>query len=203
VHKLTLVEGNHEEKHRRFRNHLKTGSKNADQMTGAEKMHEFTKKLSNNDIAFLDNAVLFLRIPEHNILVVHAGIPGNMLTFPVSNDVVQSMSNKERKYLHQVLRVRYIDKATGRFQRLGAEQPDDPFWAEIYDGRFGHVVFGHQPFMDGARIYKYATGIDTGAVFGGLLTALVLNNRTMERCLVSVASSKQFRRHLTIAAKLS
>ena len=41
-------------------------------------------------------------------------------------------------------------------------------------GQIGHVVFGHQPWRGGPACFPHATGIDTGAVHGGGLTALVL-----------------------------
>lgn len=50
---------------------------------------------------------------------------------------------------------------------------DWPFWASFYDGSNGHVIFGHSGF-DAVAKFPHATGIDTGAVFGRNLTALVL-----------------------------
>ena len=61
------------------------------------------------------------------------------------------------------MRTRYID-AKKDFIELQRET-GDPYWADVYDGRFGHVIFGHQPFIDGVKYFKHATGIDTGAVF--------------------------------------
>ena len=48
----------------------------------------------------------------------------------------------------------------------------DDFWADKYDGRFGFIVFGHSVFSEPKR-FEYALGIDTGAVFGGYLTAAI------------------------------
>ena len=72
---------------------------------------------------------------------------------------------------------------------LGTEGPNDPFWAETHDGRFGHVVFGHEPFLNGVAHFEHATGIDTGAVFGGGLTAMVVENGKNHR-FVSIPSRK-------------
>ena len=77
VHKLSeqfnvvVLEGNHEEKHRRYRKHLANNRGIADIMTGAEEMGELTKVLSEEDITFLESFVLFHRIEEYDILVVH------------------------------------------------------------------------------------------------------------------------------------
>jgi len=172
---VTLVEGNHEEKHRRFRNHKRQQSPIAQQMKNADLMETITAQLCPDDIAFLNRAVLFYRIPEHNLLIVHGGIPGTMTLFPESLAEVQAMSNKERKKFGLIQRTRYLAADTGRFLSLGTNETGDPFWAEVYDGRFGHVVFGHEPFLDGVRHYRYATGIDTGAVFGATLTAMIIH----------------------------
>ena len=54
-----------------------------------------------------------------------------------------------------------------------AGQPDlsirDPFW-EAYDGRFGQFVVGHTPRPQVARLGAIVL-IDTGAVYGGCLSA--------------------------------
>ncbi|MDP6946760.1 MAG: metallophosphoesterase [Myxococcota bacterium] len=190
--RVVLVEGNHEEKHRRFRRHLAAGSKVADQMGGAEEMRAITAELSDADVAFLDTALPFHRIEAHGVLVVHAGIPGDMRRFPESVEVVGQMSNKQRKSFQRVLRTRFLSAETGKFLMLGRNEPGDPYWADVYDGRFGHVVFGHEPFLEGPRVFDHATGIDTGAVFGGPLTALVLGAGDPARSFVSVPSRGKY-----------
>ena len=192
---VVLVEGNHEEKHRRFRKHIANNTGIAETMKGAEEMGAITADLSDEDVAFLNNAVPFHRAEEHGILVVHAGIPGNMVEFPASVEEAQAMSNKKRKSLSKILRTRFLSAETGKFLSLGDNVEGDPFWAEVYDGRFGHVVFGHEPFMDGVQYFDHATGVDTGAVFGGRLSALVLYRSTNDvtyRSTVSVPSSGKF-----------
>ena len=133
-------------------------------------------------------------IEEYNILVVHGGIPGNMTNFPDTIPEALALSGKRRKSLLRILRTRHIDSETGEPIRLGEATEADPYWAEKYDGRFGHVVFGHEPFVEGVKEFDHATGIDTGAVFGGSLTAMILEGEDRE--FVSVPSrgkcSKRF-----------
>jgi hypothetical protein len=170
-----LVEGNHEDKHRRYRRNLTVRPAIAAQQ--AARMAELatiTRSLGAADIAFLDAAVPFHRVPEHNVLVVHGGVTGCMQSFPTSVDEARALTGKAKRELSKCLRTRYIDRATGKFLKLGDAGPNDRLWAESYDGRFGHVIFGHEPFMQGPAIYPHATGIDTGACFGGNLTALVI-----------------------------
>lgn len=186
---IIVVEGNHEDKHKRYRRNCTVRPKvAAQQALRSPELCKITEELTPEDIEFLNEAVPFHRIPEHNILVVHGGITGDMRKFPDSINAARNLSGKRKKYFNLTMRTRYVTPE-GRFVRLGAETKRDKFWAEVYDGRFGHVVFGHQPFMDGVGSFPHATGIDTGAVFGGTLTALVVDV-SGKHSFVSVASRK-------------
>lgn len=59
---------------------------------------------------------------------------------------------------------------------LGENEDGDPFWADVYDGSQGFVVYGHSPWLDKmVRVNSdIAIGIDTACVFGGALTAYVV-----------------------------
>lgn len=213
--RVILVQGNHEEKHARYRKAVaKSGGRQPDMKNVAE-LAAITAGLSPEDIAFLDSAIPFYRIPEHNAVVVHAGIP----------PTVQDLDALDKGEQQKLLRVRYVtgrrqmsltieivgldhldhepevnDPVTldqlmasagsdldarivkkvvrpkGDFIQLGQEGPGDPYWAEVYDGRFGHVYFGHEPFTTEAtpKMFPHATGLDLGCVFGGRLAAIVL-----------------------------
>lgn len=188
THTVVLVMGNHEDTHSRYRKHLKGDVKIAERMAARKpELKIITPQLSPQDIKFLDSAVYFYRSPICDILVVHGGIPASKRTIPNTIKELAAMNSKKRKSFKQILRTRHVHAKTGHFVGLGEEKPGDPFWAEVYDGRFGHVIFGHQPFMDGVRYFKYATGIDTGSVFGGTLTALIVDH-DCSRTVVSVES---------------
>lgn len=175
AYEVVLVEGNHEERHRRYRANLELRPKVARQSAQeAPQLAALTEALTSRGRALLDAAPAFWRLEEFGVLVVHGGIPGDLKAFPDSPDEVDRMDKKTREKFLKIIRTRYIEQETGRFVGLGKEQPGDPFWAQVYDGRFGHVVFGHQPFFDGPAEFLHATGIDTGAVHGTGLTALVL-----------------------------
>lgn len=174
--RLTLVAGNHEAKHARFRKHerrkLETGEPNPI-TKGAEEMLAITAALSAADIAFLEEAVLYCPLPEHRSIVVHAGVPPSVKSLPPL-DVLRQMSRKDLDRYLQLLRVRHVN-ARGWMVALGEETEADPFWSDVYEGRFGHVYFGHQPYLEPApRRSDYATGIDLGCVFGNLLCAAIL-----------------------------
>ena len=172
---VVLVEGNHEERHRRYHRNLSERPKVAGTMAaGAPELSALDAQLDPDDRAFLAAAIPFLRLPDWGALVVHGGIPGTLRHFPGSVEEAEQWNGRKAKSFRRVLRTRYVSAETGEFLSLGDNRPGDPFWAEMYDGRFGHVVFGHQPFLAGPACFAHATGIDTAAVHGGALTALVL-----------------------------
>ena len=183
--------GNHEDAHARFRKHQLHSPATAEKMAQNKPyLPEITAELTAEDIAYLDTAVLFHRVPQHNILVVHAGIPGNMRSFPSTLDEVRTWNSKRRKHFMNVIRTRHIDQHRGGMISLGEEKPGDPYWANVYDGRFGHVVFGHEAFLDGVTTFPHATGIDTGAVYGTGLTSMVIQPDGT-RSFVTVPTTKE------------
>lgn len=175
---VVLIEGNHEELHRRYRRNLiERPAIAAEQAERNAELIPLNSALTSADIAFLDAAVPFYRLASHGILAVHGGIPGDMATFPESVAEAEALAGKERRAFSNALRTRFVDKGDGAFVMRGHEADGDPFWAETYDGRFGHVIFGHTPFMDGVAQFPFATGLDTGAVCGGVLSALTIDER--------------------------
>jgi hypothetical protein len=211
---VILTKGNHEEKHERFRKAFASSPEGASKFKNSEELRRITEALSPEDVAFLNSAVLFHKIPEHNALVVHAGILPDMKNLPTPAEWT-AMSRGEQEKFNRVLRVRHVTgRATtkltveinfpfevthpedamadgrwtdfavtktsvrpqGSFVALGEEQEGDPFWAEGYDGRFGHVYFGHNPYdrFEVPVEFPQATGLDLGCVFGGRLAAAVL-----------------------------
>jgi len=187
-YEIIFVEGNHEDRHRRYQRNLSVRPRvAAGQAADEPELPALDAALTPAARAFLESAVPFYRPPGEDVLVVHGGIPGNMRAFPETVAEANALTGRERERFRKVLRTRYIDRETGAYRALGKEQPGDPFWAEAYDGRFGHVVFGHHPFRGEPGVFAHATGIDTGAVHGDGLTALVLPE-TGARHFVQVAT---------------
>ncbi len=174
VHRVILIEGNHEEKHRRWRRHMGQGSPIADTMTGTQRMAALTQALSTADIAFLETGRLYFQIPQYQALAVHAGVPPALETLPADPQEIAAYSRKQRDIYMQMLRVRFISPE-GKIRHLGSETEDDRYWATFYDGRLGTVYFGHQVFMTSAPVaFAHAVGLDLGAVHGGFLAAAIL-----------------------------
>lgn len=177
----TLVEGNHENKHRRFRTHMSNDAPDlAFRIKDAEVLYKITKRLSKEDIEFLDSAVLYALIPEYEAIVVHGGIPPTLAELPPS-DMAKIMSGKKKRWFLQMLMLRFVTEK-GHMVSLGKETKTDSFWAEIYDGRFGLALFGHQPYSkaNSPVVFEHAIGLDLGCVFGNKLAAAVFKKDGME-----------------------
>jgi diadenosine tetraphosphatase ApaH/serine/threonine PP2A family protein phosphatase len=156
---ILSVLGNHEDKLLRFIDHNQNSENNP--IILDEDQRDIVDNLNADDIQFLKNLPLFIKF--ESITIVHGGL---------LND--QILNNLTKKDKGKLLRLRYIDKK-GKFIPYGDEDESSQFWADLYDGSEGFVVYGHQNF-DEANISSNAIGIDTGCVYGNKLTAVAFNN---------------------------
>ncbi|MBZ4399646.1 metallophosphoesterase [Myxococcus sp. AS-1-15] len=115
----------------------------------------------------------YLRLPEHNAVVVHAGMmPG----LPV-----------EAQAPYHLLHAQCIQPPAKKSYWPSKAPAGWTFWTHHWKGP-ERVIFGHTVF-DQPLVTEHAVGIDTGCVYGRSLTAVVLP--TWE--LVSVPARKTYR----------
>lgn len=166
---VTLVMGNHEEKALRWWMHAE-GERRlsvSNPMKDLDGRYErLFGALAPVDVAFLREAVLYTVVPGG--IAVHAGVTPDMDLLPVENGKLIDYWGAQRRKYAQMLRVRHVRE--GRMVPLGEEVADDPTWWGVYDGRFGHIYSGHSGV---AVRMVFVSGIDSGCVYGGSLTAAV------------------------------
>lgn len=130
-------------------------------------VRRIAKRLTREDEAWLRALPLYLRLPEHHAVVVHGGmLPGIRV------------EAQRREHLLTMRSVRDDGTASKRIDEGEA-------WGALWSGRT-HAIYGHDAIR-GLQRYERATGLDTGCVYGGRLTALVLP----EHEIVSVAARRE------------
>ena len=147
--KVEAVMGNHDAAVLRVRDPDVDPAPKAHHVAVAETM-------SDDELAWLAARPLWLALDDDPVaphLVVHGGlVPGVPL------------AQQERKYL---LNLRSITRDGAPSKKIEGTP-----WAALWKGP-PHVVFGHDAIR-GLQRHRWATGLDTGCVYGGALTALVL-----------------------------
>lgn len=107
-------------------------------------------QLSEADWAYLEAAPVTLDLPKHGVRVVHAGMDPRLPWDKQDVDVL--------------ITIRHVKND----DHAGEAIP----WGGLYQGP-PHVVFGHDA-RAGLQIHACCTGLDTGCVYGGMLTGMLL-----------------------------
>ena len=165
------VMGNHDAHVLRLRQ-IELGQAVGDGRKVSPEHQQVLDTLTDADWAYLENLPLLLRLgPERpgdpDTAVIHAGaVPGVPL---------------EEQAREHLLTLRSFSNE-GEPSKKSKGIP----WASRWRGP-ERLVFGHDA-VRGLQEYAYATGLDTGCVYGGELTALVLP----ERKLVAVRARRSY-----------
>ncbi len=166
----TLVLGNHEETLVRRRMHEARraeidGYKNPMRPIYGERQ-QIWDSLSEEDWSYLEGGLA--RYDFGLWTAVHAGFEAADV-HPLDQD---------RKV---TCRVRYLDPETGRISKSAWETDDVVFWTQMCTLE-RHIVYGHQvqsldgPVVDLSSDGYLRVSLDTGCVFGGRLSALIVGD---------------------------
>jgi bis(5'-nucleosyl)-tetraphosphatase (symmetrical) len=165
--------GNHDDKHIRYHKHALIKRENPhykNPVNLSEDKRRTHSQLSDDDLQWLGSLPKKIYLEKEHILVVHAGVLPFGSPFNQRPDV----------YMY----CRYLHKDTYRMVNLGPDfkqSKDSVLWADVYDGDV-NIVYGHNVHN---KEYPYTTinkkgiktwGLDTGCVFGGKLTAMIISN---------------------------
>jgi hypothetical protein len=176
---LVHVKGNHEVKFARFAHRYKKDPAKAMEHRHSELMLKTLRDLDDSDIEWLSKAALWAQLNQFPGIVIHAGIEPGFRSLPQVGPVADSDIGNAS----QLIYCRYIKN--GKMVRLGQEDDSCDFWADSYDGRWGHIFYGHQPWSSpDPRLTVNTSGLDLGCVIGGRLAAAVLEGGKV--CYASV-----------------
>jgi hypothetical protein len=144
------VLGNHEE---RYLRQLKT----ADDKLLPDHL-ETRRALGPEHAKYLETLPLFIRLPEYGAAVVHAGAyPGIPL---------------EQQDKAHLLHAQCLQPPSKKSHWPSKAPQGATFWTNLWTGP-ERLIFGHT-VLDQPLMSEWAVGLDTGAVYGRTLTALVL-----------------------------
>jgi hypothetical protein len=181
-----VIRGNHECKHIRWRKHEQTRGLKKNPVRGIDGIRaEQNLALSDEDISWLNSLPLKVEL-DRGLVAVHAGLEP---AFPLA------------KQSSVVSRVRYVDTNTGLMvASTNFSMPEgSALWATRWRGPES-VVYGHavhslvQPRVDrfpGGACYA----IDTGVVYGGRLTALIVTPGTPRKIDFAQVQAKSLYYH--------
>jgi hypothetical protein len=160
----SCVLGNHEEKHLRIRQQ---------QRPDVSPDHAETRRvLDERHYQYFESLPLYIRIPESNAVVVHAGVLPHR---PIESQPASVL-----------LHGQCIRPPETKNCRPSKAPPDWKFWTNYWKGP-ERVIFGHT-VLDRPLVSEWAVGLDTGCVHGGSLSAVVLP----EWRIVSVPARKAY-----------
>lgn len=163
---LECVMGNHEHKFLKW--YISQGTK-----VDVYDKHPHYTQFTDEDVNYIFRMSNYIKLPEHNIVVVHAGMRSKV---PLINQAKEDL-----------LYIRYIDSnqnllSLKKINKLGKAAMDARFWTDFWTGPesiiYGHNVHSYQdPLIEEVAPGVMCYGLDTGCCFGGKLTALIVETK--------------------------
>ncbi|CAM9263535.1 unnamed protein product [Scytosiphon promiscuus] len=129
---------------------------------GGAKPPPWVEQLSSGDIEWMSALPYTLSLPSMGCIVVHAGLVPGM---PLDSQDAEAMCCMRN----------VVELEDGRGYEPHILPTEGVAWAKAWKGP-EHVIFGHDA-KRGFQKEPFATGLDTGCVYGRSLTAIVLPGR--------------------------
>ncbi len=165
AHQGVSVIGNHDARWLRWHHGVVHGGDTPD----LSDFHQIEiRRLSDDNWSWFHAQPDGILLSDYNIAIVHAGLINGV---PLAKQDVELM-----RTMRSIL-------SNGKPFKSSTEGVP---WASLWQGP-EHVVFGHDA-RRGLQQYPLATGLDTGCVYGGKLSALLLP----EKRIVSVPAARRY-----------
>ncbi len=133
---------------------------------------QWIKELTDDEVEFLTELPYTISIPSLNSVIVHAGLVPNV-----------PLHEQNPWYM---VRMRNITMKNGAY--IPNEKTDQGVaWASVWPGP-EHVYFGHDAKRK-LQKHCFATGLETGCLYGGLLTGVFI---TRNNEMVSVQAKQEY-----------
>lgn len=133
-----VIRGNHEDGYWRVRENLPKPGRLVVKGPTDRLTYE---GISADEFDWIGDLPIYLEFPELDLVCLHGGVTPHYDTLEHGGE--------------HILRVRYLDD--NYYEQRGIF--GETFWAEVYDGRFGTIVFGHESHSQPTH-YDHAIGID-------------------------------------------
>jgi len=196
VNGLMSILGNHEERHLRWRRHWERSQADSayiNPMTRpfSPQDEQANLSLGSRNLEWIKTLPVVLK-PRFDWVAVHGGL---MPRIPL-----------RRQPEDKIMRLRWVN-AEGGYIPLDYSDLSQPVgashWAEVYDGPY-NVVYGHEahslstPRIDVRPQGVTCYGIDTGVVYGGRLTALIVSDSPSVDFVQVQAKTRYMEPHIPI-----
>ena len=139
--------------------------------------HATVEQLTENDWKYLEAMPKFLYYAQIDTVIVHGGFLPNKPWQTQGSDLIT--------------KIQVIDKKGKAAKR--SDSPDAAPWADYWGGN-PFVVYGHTP-RPRVLERKGSIGIDTGCVYGGQLTAYIIEDKSLIQVLAHKAYAQS--KHLS------
>lgn len=185
------VLGNHEDIYLRYRAHEIEEYQNPEYQNPVNLTYpksELYRKFRAQDWVFMESlpASISLSVGKHIYTFLHAGVDPHLASF-------------DEQTSNTLTRIRYVDIESKKIVgwRAYLQNPDRmKLWADLYDGRFGSIIYGHTSF-DTPTYHRcsegnwFTLGLDTGVCFGGSLSGAIFTPQGIHS-IVSVPAKQAY-----------
>lgn len=143
-----------------------------------EQKHIKKNKTLSSELEWCSRLPVCLSFRFHNgmnVVAIHAGV--------TPKSTIEDLHSTESMYVRTVNSEGGYIPLIYKDGNLEAKEPGVP-WGEVYDGRFGYIVAGHDKQDSGKPVYwKHACNIDTACFKTGILSCLVISENGNERLI--------------------